>query len=248
MFFMVRFVAVLLMFTLGAAAQGSPQEFNQPIIRAQLRPINHAVISAGLSARILMFDHKVGESVVQGQLIMRFDCHKQNAEFEITQARLNVSREQLKTNQRLQELDSISNINLSLSKAEVFIAESERDRVQAVVSECEVSAPFTGKIVEKRVQAHEHVQEGDPLFRIVDVKNLEVQMVIPSSMMTDYQPGKQFQIVIDETGTSVTASVNRMIGIVDPVSETTRVISDLIKSHAELLPGMSGNTYTLNQQ
>jgi membrane fusion protein (multidrug efflux system) len=218
-------------------AQGLSSEIR---VRAQLRPINHTLISAGIPGRIATFSKRAGEKIEQGELVASFDCRKIEASFGIFETKLKAANKQLQINRRLSDLENISSLNMSLSEAEVSIAVSELSAAKALRSECRVMAPFSGEIIEKFVQAYQHVSEGEPLFSIIDTQNLEVEMVVPSAHIPDYQIGREFAIVIDETGQSVNARIHRVIGSVDPVSQTVNVIGQLAGQTPGLLPGMSG--------
>jgi membrane fusion protein (multidrug efflux system) len=217
-------------------------------IRAQLRPINHTVISAGVAARLATFPKTIGETVVAGEVIATFSCARQQASLGIAETKRHAAQQQLTINQRLQELDNISLLNVSLNEAELSIAESEVSREAALFAECEIRAPFTGEIVEKHVQAFQHVNEGEPLLRLVDSRHLEIEMVVSSLQMAEFRPGQLFLMVIEETGDEVQARVSRVVGMVDPVSQTVRIVGKLIEPPQNLLPGMSGNILRQTRQ
>ena len=52
--------------------------------------------------------------------------------------------------------------------------------------------------------------------------------------------GQEFDVTIDETGNTYRARVQRINGRVDPVSQTIELEATMLKSHPDLLPGMSG--------
>ena len=141
----------------------------------------------------------------------------------------------------LAELENISDPNLIASEAELNVARSEIRRVNSILKHCEIRAPFSGQLTEKHAESHEYVQEGAPLFEIIDISHLEVEMVIASKWLERFQIGETFQIRIDETDSLVDASVQRIIGSIDPVSQTIKVIGELKTQNSLLLPGMSGS-------
>lgn len=209
-------------------------------IRGQLRPIYYTIISAGMSAKLLSFPVLVGERIETGQRIAGFDCEIQKANVAIGSGRLDGTRQKLLVNQRLQELGDASALELSLAEAEMVIAEAELQREKILMAECGVLAPFSGTVTEKYARAFQFVNRGEPLFELIDTANLEVEMIVPSTFLQTFRPGEPFDMHIDETGQVIAAKLVRITGVVDPVSQTVKLIGELLDSPENLLPGMSG--------
>lgn len=209
-------------------------------IRAQLRPKQHTTLSAGLPARITYLKVMQGETVKQGETLAKFDCRRLSADRQVIQARLRAAEAKQKINLRLLELQDISELELAESEAEVAIAKGELAGIRAVLGNCSIKAPFSGMVTEKLVQAHQHVAEGEPMLKLVDTKTLEVEMVLPSQWLSRLKTGDTFTLMLDELGQEIEAKVDRVVGEVDPVSQTVKVIGRLLSKHEQLLPGMSG--------
>jgi len=236
-YFFRTLVAVWL---LASAPQADSEEFTDVAIRAQLTPINTALISSSLTARIASFSVRVGDRVNVGDTLVIFDCRRQQADANIAQTRLISSTSQVTINERLAKLDNISLLELEMSRAQVKIHEAEFNRAKAITSECILKAPFPGTVTEKHAHAFEHVNEGDPLFHLVDLENLETEMIIPSTELKEFVHGFRFSIAISETGETVNAIVDRSAGVVDPISESIKIIGRIERASKTLLPGMSG--------
>lgn len=209
-------------------------------IRGQLQSIRHTVLSAGISGRITDFPVRVGSRVKAGDSLVRFDCQREQARKEVAQARLAAAETKLQVNRRLAELNTLSGLDLRLSEAEMAIAQAELKQIRVTLERCHLRAPFAGVVVEKPVQAHQHVAEGDPLLELVDPAALEVAMVVPSAWLARLAPGTGFRLRVDETGEVVEAKVARLVGRIDPVSQSMRVIGELVERPDAVLPGMSG--------
>lgn len=208
--------------------------------RGQLRPVNYTLLSAGIDGILKNFPVKTGRQVREGQVIAEFNCDIERADQKVGVARQQAASENLKVNQRLEELRSISNLDLSMSASQLAIASAELERSSARLAQCIVRAPFSGTITQKHVHAYQYVKTGDMLVEIVDTDNLEVEMVLPSINLEQYRPGTRFTLLVDETGQLVNAAVDRVVDVIDPVSQTIRVIGVLSESPGGLMPGMSG--------
>lgn len=222
-------------------AQSSGEiENTDKVMRGQLRPVNHTVLSSTVDAKLIEFPVKTGSRVSDGEVIARFKCDVEKADLLIGQSRVKVAQDNLQVNERLAELNNVSGIDLSTSIEELAIAQAEVERTRAILSDCVVEAPFAGVVTEKFVQAHQYLQKGDTLVEIVDTVNLEVEMVLPSLELARYQVGAMFSLRIDETGQTVQAELVRIVDVIDPVSQTLRVIGKLVDPPEGLMPGMSG--------
>ena len=209
-------------------------------IRAQFSANHAALISSSLTGRITEFKQRVGDRVQKGELVVSFDCQRQLAESQITETRLLSSQYQVAINQKLADLESISDLELEMSQAQVKIDRAEYNRALAITSYCKIHAPFSGIITEKHANAFEYITEGGALFKLVDTDNLETEMIVPSVQLPKFKPGRPFEIYVGETGQVVTVIVDRIGGAIDPVSESVKVFGRLKDQQRNLLPGMSG--------
>jgi membrane fusion protein, multidrug efflux system len=217
-------------------------QIDQPttLMRGQLRPVDFTVLSAGIDGKLYKFDVRNGSVLKKGELIARFACSEEKYNGQIAEAKAAAARKNLEVNQKLDAYQNVSELELSMSEAELAIAEAEVLRAGAVLKECAVVAPFNATVINKMVQAHQFVQKGEPLLEIVGTDELEIEMVLPSMNVLGYKTGRRFNIHVDETDRSYSAVVDRVVNVVDPVSQTIRVIGKLLERHHGLMPGMSG--------
>ena len=209
-------------------------------IRGQVRSSRHAVLAAGMAGELQDMPVDAGREVRQGDVVAVFDCAAEQADREITQAKLQAARAKLSVNQRLAQARNVSVLDVDLSRSEVAMSTAELRRIDANLRHCTVHAPFPAVVVDRRVQAHEYVALGTPLLELVDVSSLEIEMVVASQWIARLKPGTPFSLRVDETGQVARAQVDRMVAVIDPVSQTLRVIGRLDGTASGLRPGMSG--------
>ena len=208
--------------------------------RGQLRPVNFTVLSAGIDGKLTRFPARTGSRLKKGDLIARFACERHDYERQIAAAKEDAARKDLEVNRKLDEYKNVSELDLAMSEAELAIAEAEHKLSKTLVRECSIYAPFNAIVTEKLVQAHQYVKQGEQLVEIVCTDRLEVEMVLPSMGVLSYEPGRRFTMLIDETGLRYPARIDRVVGVVDPVSQTMRVIGAIDGEQQGLMPGMSG--------
>ena len=246
---LLTIIASLVFLQIGPLYAQSIQGVSPPIpksnagifVRGQVKAKHHAVLSARISATLNRLSAHEGDRVKAGAPLARFDCTPLQAELLVAQTRRRAALTKLDVNQRLATANNLSKLDLALSEAEVELAKAEEQGIRAKLSRCSLSAPFSGVITEQHAQAHEYVAEGDPVFRLVNTKDLLIEMVVPSVWLGKLAIGTEFGLEVDELDRRVTAKILYIVGEVDAVSQTVRVVGKPVRAQGRLVPGMSGN-------
>lgn len=198
-----------------------------------------ADVAAGMTGRLTKAPFKTGQYVDRGATLAEFNCERQQAEL--------TSRRAAHATQSLKYENQAELLNMGAAGAlDVSIARSERDQIAAEVSaleiamkDCTVLAPFPGFITARHVDAYESAQIGQPLYSINRAGTTEVSVIAPSDWAAWVKRGAEFTFKIDETGESISAKVERLSAVVDPVSQTIEITARLNGKHKGR-PGMSG--------
>lgn len=222
-------------------AETMDSTFVDGYIRGVIRPVNQAVLSTDLVARVVAMPFREGDSFEKGDLLIEFDCARYEADVAAAWAAHTVSRKAFQSNQELAQYNAVGSTELEVSKAEMARAASEAKAVESRTEDCEIRAPFAGRVAERVIHAFETSAPGDPLMKIVNDTQLEIELVVPSRWLVWLEPGAIFRFHVDETGTSHAAHVTRLGGAVDPVSQTIKLFAELDSSLQGVLSGMSGS-------
>ncbi|ANY86626.1 MULTISPECIES: efflux RND transporter periplasmic adaptor subunit [Pseudomonas] len=229
------------------APLASSQEAGQSA-RGVLRAREQAVLSSELAGRIVEMPYADGEDFKKGSVLARFDCSAYQAQLNAAQAAVRAAREELNHNKQLAALKSVGQFAVSLADAKQAQAQAEAQVYQVQVKRCVVSAPFDGRVVQRRAQPHESVASGAPLLEVVDNRTLEIHLLVPSRWLGQLKPGQPFVFTPDETGKPLQATVKRVGARIDESSQTLLLIGDLPKDNQGLLAGMSGSARFTGQQ
>lgn len=224
----------------GSVEATSQTETGFGSVRGLIKPIKKAILSSELSARIIKLPYKVGASFKKGDVLIGFDCSLYAAELAAAKAEYLARAKRLENNQQLLELNAISNIEVDISEAEVQKAKADQEIAQVKVNQCSIRAPYDGRIVESLVNDYESVAKDQQLLSILNDKELEIELIVPSMWLAWLKSGTRFRISIDETGKTYNAVVSELGAAVDPVSQTIRIIGQFEADTGSVLPGMSG--------
>ncbi len=217
------------------SVSGADQE-----IRAQLTARRFAVISAEIAAKIERIHIPESGTFAAGEPLVTFDDALPRAQLQRAQAVLEGAEKTYMANQRLLQLNSIGQIELELTQAEVAKARAELAYATAVLERCRIVAPFSGRMSEQRVREQEFVQPAQPVCEIIDDQLPQLDFIAPSKWLAWLKVGLPLHVQIDETGQSYSAIVERIGAKVDAVSQTVKVTAGVVGDHPELIAGMSG--------
>jgi len=209
-------------------------------IRAQLMPRRYTTIAAEIGAKVSAIPVPEGGAFRAGQVLVGFDCSLQKAQLDKAQAELEGADQTLQANLRLEQLNSVGQLELDLSKSAVNKAKAEVGANRAVLAKCQVAAPFAGRVAEQKVREQQYVQPGQALLDILDDSVLELEFLVPSVWLRWLKVGGSFEVQIDETRKTYPAKFTRIGARVDPVSQSVKVAAAIHGKFPELMAGMSG--------
>lgn len=220
-----------------AAAQPDPASHIRGVVRSRLE----ATISSRITAKITSMPYREGQSFGRGALLVGFDCAALKAQLNAANAATSAYRKTFETNVELDSYEAVGRNDVEISKANMDKANAEARAISAQMSDCAIHAPFAGVVVEQVGHAHEVAASGQPLLKIQNGGDLEVQLIVPSGWLTWLKPGVAFDFKLDETGETVKGRVTQLGAAVDPVSKTLRIAGMLEPASRPVLPGMSGS-------
>ncbi len=196
---------------------------------------NDSHISSEVSGRVEWIA-EVGAIIEAGEPIARLDqrlLDLQLAENEAAIASLEASLayERAEAN-RLRELAERNNAaasrveeavsNMEVTEQRLVQARVERDRTLYNIERSQMPAPFTGRVVERLVEAGEYAATGTVVARLVDTENLEVTVQAPVSV-AQYLAGRETLPVSLGGALAFEAAIRTIIPVGDQVTRTFEI-------------------------
>lgn len=224
------------------ASKAGPETL--PQARGVLRSVGEATLSSDISAHILRIPFREGDTFKKGDVLVAFDCARHQAELKVAEAEFRSQRATYENGLSLLKMKAAGALEVAVAKGQSDKAEANVQVAQVRVAQCQILAPFAGRVVDVLGHEHDTPAPNAPLLRIVDHANIEVDLILPSKWLGWLRAGTPFTFQIDETGTTVPGRVIRLGAAVDPVSQTLKINGVLQPAEAgpvAILPGMSGN-------
>ncbi len=209
-------------------------------VRGLIKPVEKAVISSEIAAKINDLPFKSGDRFKKGDLLVGFNCSFYRADLASAEAAYQSKQNVFKNNKELLALNAMSEIDVSISESEMQVARADRTMRAIRVGQCKIKAPYHGRIIEIAVNEHETVPADKEILSILNDSELEIELIVPSNWLTWISIGEAFTFLIDETGKTFNAKVTKTGAVVDPVSQTIKLTGKFEEELNGVLSGMSG--------
>ncbi len=238
-------VAVLALVGVGMPAAADDAASPTVRIRGLVVPLKHARLSSRLQATIDRIGPETGEAFKAGDILVRFDCSSYQAERDRVGAEADAATVSLAVKRELASKGATSRLQVQLAEADLKKTKAQVAVAAKQVTDCEIVAPFDGRVVERIANAHETVGARDPLIEIVSDHDLELRAFVPSQELRTIAPGTPVQFTVDETGDVLEARVIVIGARIDNVSQLIELRAGFSGDAGRLLPGMSGTVRLL---
>ena len=217
------------------AAVGTPGE-----VRGVVRSRHEASLATDLVARVRRLPFREGQSFAKDDVLIEFDCDKYVAELNAAEAEHRGHKASYDNALSLNRQRAAGALDVEVAKAQSDKSAAAAEVTRAKVGQCKILAPFAGRITDLSIHQHDMATSNAPLMKIIDDRNLEIDLLVPSRWLSWIEPGVEFIFSVDETGGTVKARISKLGAAVDPVSQTIKISAALVGAGDKLLAGMSG--------
>lgn len=218
-----------------------------------LRAANRTVISSRLMATVAEILVVAGQEVKAGDVLIRLDAAEYDRRLEQAQQLLSAARSTVEFSetefqraQRLLPQNAISQAEFDAISNRLLVAKAEMLRAQQMVAESEVmlsyrviTAPKSGRIVDRFVELGDLVQPGSPLISLYDAASLRLEAPISEQLATRLQVGQRLSARIDAVNRDVTATIREIVPQADAASRSF-LVKAAIDPAPDLFEGMFG--------
>jgi RND family efflux transporter MFP subunit len=213
----------------------------------------------------------IGDHVHKGQVLASIDTPDLDAQFVAAKAKLNAAEAEVKVKEAEAEfakstyerwMQSPNGVvseqerenkkagydgavaKLNAAKAQVALNQGEVDNMAAFQTYKQVTAPYDGTIIERRIDIGNLVTAGSnatttPLYRITQDDPMRVFVDVPQSASADLMKvGVPAHITSDTAQSPFEGRITRTAAAINPDSRTLRVEVDIPNSSHALVPGL----------
>jgi RND family efflux transporter MFP subunit len=224
-----------------------------PALSGSLAPEREATVRSELSAPVVETMIDQGQHVNAGQLLMRLDDtairdQATSARSAVTtaQANLTVAQHEQSRNEALLKAGAIAERAVEQSRAQVTAAQAQLATAQAqqasaekMLSNTRITAPFTGIVSARSVNAGDVVSSGTALVTVVDPSTMRLEASVPAEALGAIRLGAPVDFsVTGYPNRHFTGRVTRINPIADPATRQVRIIASLPNTGGTLVGGL----------
>jgi len=183
-------------------------------VSGTMQPVRQATVKAKVSGDVRQITVRDGDTVQAGQVLVRVDTADLDArlierqgQLESAKAQLALAEKTLATNQKLLKQSFISQnafdsseSSLNVTKGSVMSAEAQVRLAQNALKDAVVTAPLSGIVAKRHVQPGEKVAFDTPLVTVVDLREIELQAMVPAVDIPELKPGMTVDLTVDGFG------------------------------------------------
>ena len=180
-------------------------------VSGALQPVRQATVKSKVSGDVRQINVREGEPVQAGQVLVRIDTADLEVKLaervgalESAKAQLALAEKTRMTNQTLLRQNFISQnafdnseSSFNVSKGTVKSAEAQVQLARNALRDAVVTAPLSGIVAKRHVQPGEKVAFDAPLVTIVDLRDLELQAMVPAGDVPELALGMSVELAVD---------------------------------------------------
>ena len=194
--------------------------------------------TSGVALQVLVEE---GQRVRAGQVLVRLDSARAQLQAAQSGAQVRKLQANYERSLKLAEQKLISANDIDQIKYDLENARAANRLSNLEVSYANVKAPIDGVIASRSIKPGNFVQINTPIFRIVDIDQLEATLNVPERELATLKAGLPVELQVDAlAGKTFTGIVDRVSPVVDAGSGTFRVIAAFDNASGQLQPGMFG--------
>lgn len=129
---------------------------------------------------------------------------------------------------------------LAVAEAQLLQSQTMLDQALLDLEDSTIRAPYDGIVTERLVSPGNYVRIGDPVVRLINDQDLEIEAQIGTARLTGLTPGREVTARLDD-GRTVALSVRAVVPEEDPLSRTRPVRFEMIGAMEEDGVAIAGN-------
>ncbi len=211
----------------------------EQVVDAVLEAVHQSTVSSQTSGRITEVLVDVDDYVNKGDIIVRFRDREQQAALRAAAAKAKEARSNFNRMQDLLQRKLISRAEYDRAEAALKAANAAREQAQEQLEHTVVRAPYSGIVVERKVEPGETANPGQPLMTGLSLEQLRAIAQVPQSHIVSVRKLARARVIFPTRNNStVEADTLTISPYADPVTHTFNVRVELPEGQHGVYPGM----------
>jgi len=203
-------------------------------------------VAPQLGGTVINYFFDSGQEVTQGEKLVQLDISVEEADLVSAKATLHEADLDRERQASLVQKGAVSQAILDTSTAKRDSAAAAMARIEAIIAQKTITAPFTGKLGLRRVEKGQYVSPGQALVWLQALDPIWVDFPVAESEVAKFKIGSKIELTVDTyPGEVFKGEVEALDARLSQDARTLMVRGTLPNPDRRLLPGMFANTAVL---
>ena len=222
------------------AAKAEQQDWAVQVPAIGVLEANRGVdINSSVTGLIQQIQFESGETVKQGQTLLRLDADVERANLASAQASLKLAKANLARGESLRTSDNISKATLEQRQSEYEVASAEVSALSAQIDKKVIGAPFDGVLGIRKVNVGEYLDVGKPIVNIQDLSVMLINFSVSQRELSSLKVGQEIAMTTDAYPLATfTGEISTIAPLVNQETGMIEVQGRFDNSKGQLRPGM----------
>ncbi|MFP4557772.1 MAG: efflux RND transporter periplasmic adaptor subunit [Bacteroidales bacterium] len=194
-------------------------------------------LKAETTGKLVEFRIVEGRTVKKGQLLARVNDSEIRARLEKLRSDLKLAEDDLSRNQRLREINALSQQDLDVSKNRVDGIKADIQLAKAQIQKAEIRAPFDGRIGLRNVSPGSSIGTNTVLATLIQDNPLRLEFSVPERYVHGVKTGKEITFTLGQNPKEFKANIYATESVIDQQTRALRVRAKCPNQKGELIPG-----------
>ncbi|MCF6108618.1 efflux RND transporter periplasmic adaptor subunit [Mesorhizobium muleiense] len=199
-----------------------------------VRGVDLAVEAAGIVKDILFH---ANQKVEANAGLLQLDDAAERADLEATKAQAALDQTALTRALELQKRGVGSESTLDSARAAASASTSQVNRLQAVLEQKLLTAPFSGTVGIPRIDLGQYLTPGTSVATLQDLETMRADFSVPEQQLPLLKIGQTVRLGVGDGELPFTGTIRGIDPKIDPASRLVTVRAEVANPEAKLTPG-----------
>lgn len=177
------------------------------------------------------------QRVGEGEVLVRLDDAVQQADLTATRAQAALDKQTLERALELRERGVGSAVSLQAAEAAAAASAAQVEKLEAVLQQKQLRAPFAGKLGIPRVDEGQYLTPGVAVVTLQDIDTMRADFTVPEQRLSQLSVGQKVRLTADGDDTAFAGEITGIDPKVDPASRLVSVRAAIDNPEGRLTPG-----------
>jgi membrane fusion protein (multidrug efflux system) len=194
-------------------------------------------VSTEVAGVVKAIEFQANQDVEAGDLLVQIEDAIERADLVSARAAVERDQAQLERVRTLRETGVSSEQTLETAQTALATSESALARIQAVIDQKAIEAPFAGTMGIPRIDVGEYVQPGDVIATLQQIGTMRVDFTVPEQRVGDISIDQPAIFGLSEEAFSYQGRISGIDPKIDPQTRMVSVRAEVENPSGELRPG-----------